>query len=296
MKQVRFIINPNSGTSQKKGLEYKIKEYLNHSVFIYKVEYTKHEGHARELAKRYVEEKVDIVVACGGDGTVNEIANPLIHTKTILAIIPLGSGNGFAGHLQIPTDIKGAIEQINELNVLRVDTCTLNDESFINVAGLGFDGLISYKVKKGIIRGIWMYLKTIFVEMFSYNPIDIDFTIENKDYSGSFATIAIANGRFYGNNFQVAPGAQITDGLLDIVMIKKTKLIYYLLNAYRFLNGSIYHSKIVDHIQAKSIKILNTKNLYYHIDGEGNTGANDIVISIVPSSLNVIIGAKNKVK
>lgn len=286
--KIRFIVNPKSGTSTKKDLKTLIEQYLDHHKYDYEYKETHAAGHASILAHEAIEQNVNIVVACGGDGTVNEVASALIHSKTILAVIPGGSGNGFAGHLGLSRKIIHALKVINVGKTTLIDSCQVNDQKFVNISGIGFDGLVSYRSKKGTTRGLWMYLSVTFKEMITYEPPYIEVKINGKDYSGAYATVAVANASMYGYSFTLAPEALVTDGMFDIIMIKKASLITYLLNAYRFLNKTLHKSKYVIATRADSIQIKSNKAQYYHIDGEGFKTDRILNFSMVPQSLYVI--------
>ena len=138
-KIIRFIVNPVSGFGKQKVIEKLVEQYLNLTIFDYQIVYTKASKHAIELANQAVADNVNIVVAVGGDGSINEIARGLIGSNTALAIIPAGSGNGLARHLKIPLNIKKAIEIINNAKEKQMDTFQFNDECVFNISGVGFD-------------------------------------------------------------------------------------------------------------------------------------------------------------
>ena len=286
--RIHFIVNPNSGTSSKKDLRQSIDLLLDKTKYDYSYLETERAGHAIILTKEAVAQKVDIVAVCGGDGTVNEVASQLINTKVKLAIIPGGSGNGFAGHLGIPRNVKKAIEIINAGASDIIDSCMVNDRAFVNIAGIGFDGLISYRAKGNNKRGLWMYLKTTFKEMGAYEPPAIKVLIDGEDLSGNYATVAVANASMYGYSFTLAPEARLQDGMFDIILIKKASLITYLLNAYRFLNKTLHKSKYVIARRSSTIEISSDKVQFFHIDGEGFKTDAVLKFRIVPQSLEVI--------
>ena len=115
-KRITFVVNPISGTHGKEFILRLIEKELNHSIYDYSIRKTEYAGHASEIAAQAAAEHTDIVVAIGGDGTINEIGRALIHTNTAMGIIPCGSGNGLARHLHIPMEPKGAINVLNAVN------------------------------------------------------------------------------------------------------------------------------------------------------------------------------------
>ena len=163
MKKIVYIINPNSGVGKKRSIAKEIRQlWKENGKSDSKIEivYTAHRGHARELAESY-RNKVDIIVAVGGDGTVNEIGTGLINSSTALGIIPAGSGNGLARELDIPLRITNAIEIINEAKIRTLDVMKIQDHYSLNVAGIGFDAFISHKFAKVKVRGPLQYMNLI---------------------------------------------------------------------------------------------------------------------------------------
>ena len=289
-KKIRFIINPKSGVSKKDLLADQIKLHLDDQLYDLDIQWTTHAGHAKTLSLEAVNDGYDTVVAVGGDGSVNEVASQLLHTQVNLGIISAGSGNGFAGNLGIERNNVGkAIEVINKRNIQLIDSCQANGDFYINVAGFGFDGKISYNAKQGSRRGIQMYIREVLKESFNRKFFKADILIDGKKYHGEFITIVAANAAMYGYNFVVAPDADLQDGLLDIVMIKRTSVYKYFLSSYRFLNRSIARSSFVDIYRGKEVSIKSYDDqIYYHVDGEGMKGPKEIKFSIVPKSIYIL--------
>ena len=144
-KKITFILNPISGTHNKNMIPEYIDEIISKDDFDYEIRTTEYAGHAAEIAHDCVEQQVDVVVAVGGDGTVNEVARSLTHSQTALGIIPCGSGNGLARHLCIPLDVKKALRIINHCQIESFDYGVINDLPFFCTCGMGFDAFISFK-------------------------------------------------------------------------------------------------------------------------------------------------------
>src|SRR5690349_8414923 len=143
-RKILFIINPISGAGKHRTAEKVIGTKLDRQIFDYEIAYTKAHRHAIELSKRGVLEGFDILVAAGGDGSVNEVGKSLIGTNATLAILPCGSGNGTARHLKVPVNLPRAIETINRGKSSVIDTFNINNEPVINVAGIGFAAHIAH--------------------------------------------------------------------------------------------------------------------------------------------------------
>jgi len=219
-KKIRFIVNPISGVGRQKIIEKLIDEQLNRTLFDYEIVYTKASKHATELAKEALANNCHIVVAVGGDGSVNEIAKGLVGSNTSIAIIPTGSGNGLARHLQIPLDLKKAMALINASKKTTIDTIQLNEETFVNVAGVGFDAHIGWEFAKFGKRGLLSYIKLILRELPKYKAQDFELIIDGKSIHQKAFLISFANGSQWGNNAHIAPLADAADGFMDIAILK----------------------------------------------------------------------------
>lgn len=228
-------------------------------------------------------------MACGGDGTVNEVAKSLVHTNTTLGIIPNGSGNGFAMHIGMGRSTKKAINILNEAIEYRIDTCTVNDTFFLNLAGIGFDALVAYKIDHGKKRGLPMYVSTITKEMLKFKAENYKVKTDSQTIEGAYSIIAVANAAMYGYNFSIAPKAKLTDGLLDVVFIRDAPLAKTLLNSWRMLNNTMDKSQLVDIIKTKEVIVSTDKPYYYHVDGESYQFDTDLHFKVVPNSLNVLL-------
>lgn len=285
---ITFIVNPFSGTTNKDDFDKIVKDHIDTDRYEYTITYTEAAGHATALAQEAVSQQKSIVVAVGGDGTINEVAAGLVHTETALAIIPAGSGNGFALHLGMSKDHKSAIQQLNTAKRSKVDTCLLNGKFFINVAGLGFDAQVAYHTKTDTNRGFWNYLKRALQLSTKYTPEELSLEIDGNKIEGKYAAAVVANASKYGYIFTVAPFAKLNDGLLDIILFKDTFVPRYFMEAYRFVNNTVHKSSITETYTGKSIKIKSVHKSYYHLDGEGFDKTTDFEISVVPDSIWVM--------
>ena len=219
-KKITFILNPISGTHSKEEIPELIEKTLDHDLFEPRIVFTEYAGHAAEIAREESKAGTDVVVAVGGDGTVNEVARSLVHTPTALAIIPCGSGNGLARHLCLPLDIKKAIEVINSCKIERFDYGVINELPFFCTCGMGFDAFISLKFAEAGKRGPITYVENVLKEGLKYKPE----TYEVEDESGATRykafLIACANASQYGNNAYIAPGATMKDGEMDVIIME----------------------------------------------------------------------------
>lgn len=287
-KRIFFIINPISGVGRQKVIEKLIEKHLDRTLFDYEIAYTKASKHAVELAKQAVTNNCNIVVAVGGDGSVNEIAKGLVGSTTAMAIIPTGSGNGLARHLKIPLDLKKAMEVINGSKETTIDTIQLNDETFVNVAGIGFDAHIGWEFAKFGKRGLSSYMKVIMRELPKYKAQDFELIIDGKPIHQKAFLISFANGSQWGNNAYIAPLADVADGLMDIAVLKNVSFLSGIIIGYKLFRKTLHESNYLEIIKAKEV-IVKQKNTIAHIDGEPIEAGNTISIKVNPLSLKVIV-------
>jgi YegS/Rv2252/BmrU family lipid kinase len=285
-KKILFIINPISGTGKQKIVEQLIDKYLDLAKFKFKLVYTEYAKHAIKISHDSVN-NFDIIVAVGGDGSVNEVSKNIINTDTILAIIPTGSGNGLARHLKIPVNLKNAILRINNLQVKRIDTAKINDYHFLGTAGTGFDAHIGWCFAKASKRGFWSYMKITVKEYFNYKDEIYTINVDGKEINTRALLITFANSNQYGNNAFISPKSIIDDGFLRVIILKRFPLYAVFEFTYRMFNKKFDTFKYVTALKGKVIKVKVPKE-ELHIDGEPFKMGKELAIEIVPNSLNII--------
>ena len=219
-KHITFIVNPISGTGDKAEIPDLIAELLDAERFSYDIRQTQYRGHAAEIAHQCADDGIDVVVAVGGDGTVNEVARSLTHTNTALGIIPCGSGNGLARHLCIPINVRKAIQVINECQIESFDYGVINDLPFFCTCGMGFDAFISLKFAQAGKRGPVTYVENVLKEGLKYKPETYEIVDDSGTNIYNAFLIACANASQYGNNAYIAPGATMKDGLMDVIVME----------------------------------------------------------------------------
>lgn len=287
-KKIYFIVNPISGIGRQKIIERLIDQHLDRTLYDYEIAYTKAAKHATELSQHASQNGFDVVVAVGGDGSVNEVARGLIGTQSVLAIIPAGSGNGLARHLQIPIHLKKAMEIINRGKSTLIDTMLLNDEPFVNVAGIGFDAHIGWEFAKFGKRGFASYLKVIQREFPKYKAQEFELSIGGKKEIKKAYLISFANGSQWGNNALIAPLADISDGLMDLVVLKDVSFLKSISIGYRLFSKTIHKSAHVEVYKVKEA-VIKQQHSIAHIDGEPIKTGQDIIVKVNPLSLHVLV-------
>ena len=263
-----LIINPISGTSNKRGLDAVVRERLSPKGFDIEVAMTTCRGDATKLAANAVASGFDTVIAAGGDGTVNETARALRDTGVALGIIPCGSGNGLARHLDIPVDIGASLLVIAENHIMNCDCGTVNDRPFFCTFGVGFDAAVSEKFAHEKRRGKLTYLRRTFEEYISYNPEEYVISANGKVLSEKAFLVAVCNASQYGNNAYIAPDASMTDGLLDVTIIHSGTPLTTALVGFALLTGYINRNTLI-HTFRTSHAFTERKNPgAAHLDGE----------------------------
>src|SRR5690606_12791787 len=287
-KKLLFIINPISGGKEKSNFEKRSAQFLDTTLFDAQYRFTEKPDHAAELAQKAIQDNYDVVVAVGGDGTINEVARTLVNTPVVLGIVPEGSGNGLAGYLEIPMVMKEAILLLNKFRVKQIDSGKLNDHYFFNMAGIGFDAVISDRFDKDSIRGPFGYMKTVVSEIGNYKAENYRFVIDGKDYEEEAFMSSLANSPQYGNHAYVPPNASVSDGLLDVCIVKPFPLFLLPKMLFHLFSRTTDKSGFVDIIRGKEILIKREKEGYVHVDGQPICLGKELNCSILPDSLYII--------
>lgn len=289
-KNIAFIVNPISGTSDKTKISGSIYSILDKEIFDYiEIVLTEYRGHGTELSKRFSAEKFDVVVAVGGDGTVNEVGKALIHTDVSMGVISTGSGNGLARHLKIPMNFKKAIEQLNFSETIKMDYGLANGRPFFCTAGTGFDAYVSYKFADSKKRGMMGYLEQMVTGFLNYEPSHYRLTGKNIDFEGKAFVITFANASQWGYNAYIAPKASVQDGLLDVSIISNVPIIAIPSLAFELFTKTIDKGFLYNSLQTKEITLERDAPAPFHLDGDAYDEDKKIHIKIVPDGLNVFV-------
>lgn len=264
-------------------------KFLDAAKFNATYVFTEGRGHAYELALEKVNRDSDVLVAVGGDGTINEVASGIGESGKLMGIIPYGSGNGLARSLGISLDDRLAVLALNKLNINRIDSGTFNDRNFFNMAGIGFDAHISTIFANHITRGLAGYVKTAIAEISNYQCQNYILEIDGKRIVRDAFMISIANSSQFGNNAHISPFASLRDGLLDVVIIKPFPLYQFPILGYKMFNRSTHTSNFVEIMKGKDIRIIREGSGAIHIDGEPCSMGSELRIKVKPLSLAVLV-------
>jgi len=288
-KHLVFIINPKSGVERQKEITDALDTYLDKGRYTYEIQTTEYAKHGTTLAKEAAARGAYAVVAVGGDGSVNDVVRGLLGSNTLLGIIPKGSGNGMARTMDIPLGVDDAIKVINKGNTVAMDVAYANGEPYISNAGVAFDALISKKFSKSERRGLMVYSWLVTKHMWLYKSWKWQITIDGMAMTERAFIVNVANGQQFGYNFKVAPMANYTDGLLDLIIVRRFPKIMGGLLSLRFMNGTIHKSPFVKHFTGKEITVSHPSLQLMQTDGDAHTCENSIKFTIEKGAQKVIV-------
>lgn len=291
-KSVIFIVNPISGTTRKKRVCEVIEQTADSAALDWSIVYTERAGHATDLARQAVEQGVDIVVAVGGDGTVNETAAGLIQSHTALGIVPCGSGNGLARHLDLPLDVAKAVRVVNEGLIHRLDYGLCDGRPFFCTCGLGFDAFISDKFATSHRRGPIAYMENILRGGLGYKPQVYDIEDDNGRVLHKAYVVTCANASQYGNNAYIAPSASMKDGVLDVVLIEPFTALQAPQIALQMFNKTLPANSHVKTFRTSRLTIRRRHEGVCHVDGDPFEAGREIVVELVPHGIDVVVNRR----
>ena len=286
-KDIAFVINPNAGVKKKIDVIGFIKSYFprfaNCDLIVWK------NAHDFESVKQQVVSgNYKIVVACGGDGTVNLVSSIVMHTDMALAILPLGSGNGLARSNGIPLNLKDALAVIANAHIKTIDGALINGIPFFCTAGVGFDALIAEKFASSTKRGFLTYFKTSVREFFSYKTHNYKVTVDGEVLNINAFLITVANAGQWGNNIYISPEASLNDGILHVSILKPFGMGGISSVGLKLFRKQIHTSAHFISLNGKQIEIEFPGQLPVHYDGEPLMVEDKLRIEIVPNSLKVV--------
>lgn len=293
-RNIIYIINPISGTRSKKNLRQIIEDKTKQKEISYSIFPSKEDGDYSFLRSIIKEEKITDIVIAGGDGTVSQVVGSLMNEDVNFGVIPCGSGNGLAYAAKIPRQVEKALEVIFKGHTVETDGFYVNKTFACMLCGIGFDAKVAHEFAGQKKRGLKTYAKLVSKNFFSASPYT--FSIESnglKFFTEAFF-ISIANSNQFGNNFTIAPKALLADGLLDIVVAKKTTkpaLLFNLLKQIfagkiRTISSSL--DQPIIYFQTERIKIGNMSTAPLHIDGDPAEAPDKLIIEIKKKCFRLI--------
>jgi len=295
-KKIRIIYNTKSGLIHpiqlvKRLIGFHFPKNLSHV----ELSLTEYRRHAAELARDAVVSGFDIVVAIGGDGTINEVASQLVNTNVWLGTIPMGSGNGFARSMNIPLNLFRAFRNITRGDVQLIDVAIANNRYFFTTAGFGLDAMIGKRFDDSKVRGPAEYYVASVKERFNFEPSDYEIQFGDQSLKRKAIIVAVANMNQYGINAIIAPHAEPDDGKLDICIVNGDKLFPAMYHLPKLFTGQIDKAPSVELYQHTEFKVIREKPEVYHLDGEViHQKEKEIKVSVLPKALNVLVNPKTE--
>jgi YegS/Rv2252/BmrU family lipid kinase len=292
-----YFINPISGTKGKSLLQEIIKKKTAEKGIGFEVLYTNAEGDYSSLAQKIISEKITDIIICGGDGTINQVANATLGTGINIGIIPMGSGNGLALAARIPKRIDKALEIIFAGKAEFIDSFYINKKFSCMLCGLGFDAQVAHDFAQQQKRGLATYVKQSTKNFFAAKTYPFELSIDGRHINTEAFFISIANSNQFGNNFTIAPQASLHDGLLDIVVVNKMsklRMVWSILKQIR--NGQVrlyedkkYHRNDIHYFQTKKLSIKNGQLAPLHIDGDPAETSTAFEIEIIEKAFKLLV-------
>ncbi len=292
-KKLLLIVNPISGILPKREIIATAHRRLEAAGYEVKTKATERAGHALELAREAAEKGYYAVVAAGGDGTVNEVATGIAGSRTVLGIIPLGSGNGLARHVILSIDIDKAIDVIAADYPKRCDYGTANGRPFFCTFGMGFDAEVSRQFSSASRRGLITYLQSVFKVYLKYRSEEYEISTPEATFRVKAFLVAVCNASQYGNNAFIAPTASIHDGVLDITVIHSGDPFTRVMVGVELFTGRINSNIIIQTIRTPRATIRKLPGTV-HIDGDVAEMPETVEVECHPSSISIFCDPKGK--
>jgi YegS/Rv2252/BmrU family lipid kinase len=288
-RKIVYLINPVSGTKQKNSLEKTIRRATEKKKLPYEIVRTNAGGDYAFLKEKIIKEKITDVVICGGDGTISSISGALIGVDVNTGIIPMGSGNGLALGAGIPRKARKALDIVFKGATSYIDGFYINDRFSCMLSGIGLDAAVAHEFARQKKRGLKTYVKLSARHFFSAKPYQFEISNAKNNISTEAFFISIANSNQFGNNFKIAPRAVLSDGLLDIVIVKKMNKLRLLLSVLYQVTGFNRRKKDIIQFQTRELTINNPSLAPLHIDGDPVETAEKFHIKVVPKAIKLIV-------
>lgn len=290
-EKIIFILNPISGFLglRRRKVEKIIRTAIKKENLVGEIWYSKYAGHTTELVKKAADDRVKAVVIAGGDGSINEAARSLVYTDTALGIIPCGSGNGLANHLKISFNIKKALQTIKEGYTKAADTIKIGNQYAFSLAGIGLDAMIAERYRLAKQRGFLSYMRSSLIEYVTHTPETITIKTDTMEIQEKCICLVFANSNQFGYNFRIAPQADLFDGYMDVVIVKKMPLISAPLSSMQIWTGYADKCLYISSFKAKKVSIIREHDGMMNIDGDPFKSEQNIDVEVLPASLKLIV-------
>jgi YegS/Rv2252/BmrU family lipid kinase len=290
LKKVLFIVNNKAGTGNRERFPALVEQVLDPSLFSWRIAFTQYRGHGAALSAEAARGEADIVVAVGGDGSVNEVARGLLGTRSVLGVVPAGSGNGFARALGIPRNPSRALQLIARFHPRTIDVGFANGHLFLSNAGTGFDSLIARLFHDAPGRGLFNYARLVVGAVRGYRSGHYHLVTDSGEMHEPAFFVVAANGDQFGYNFRIAPGARLDDGLLDICILRPLHWWQLPAVSLRSVTGRLEGSRFALHVRTRSLTLKADEELsWMQVDGDAVPVRDGVLtITVAPAALTVL--------
>ena len=289
MAKTCFILNPTAGPSHRHDLPALIARHFGAREPDYAIRWTERAGHAVALAREAAAEGFAVVVAVGGDGTVNEVGRGLLGTDAAMGIVPQGSGNGLARHLKVPLGLAAALRRLAAPAFSRMDVGVLNGHPFFCTAGLGFDAHVAQHFAQAGTRGLSTYLRVTLREYRRYRPVAVRADLDGQILATDCYVLAFANASQYGNNAYIAPRADLRDGLLDVCLIDALPVGRAIRVSLGMALGNLPQTRAAEYFRVPRGRVTAAAPLGFHVDGDYQGHATEFAVELRPLALAVAV-------
>ena len=242
-----------------------------------------------DLARAAAAAGFGVVVAVGGDGTINEVGRGLLGTEAALGIVPQGSGNGLARHLGVPLDVPAALRRLAAPTFSRMDVGMMNGHPFFCTAGLGFDAHVSQHFALAGSRGLSTYLRVTLREYSHYRPVPVRATLDGQEMATDCYVLAFANASQYGNNVYIAPRADLRDGLLDVCLIDALPVVRAFRVSLAMALGNLPETSAAAYFRVARGRVVAQAPIGFHVDGDYMGHATEFDVEVLPLALAVAV-------
>lgn len=291
MIYIHFIVNPISGKGNHNITNTLLSVYFPSSKYKIKVDYTEYKGHAILLARDAVENGPDCIVACGGDGTISEVAAVMVNLEIPLGIVPVGSGNGLASNLRIPKDVGLAVKMIKNRRESFIDVGKVNNQYFFSNMGIGIDAVIIRKYEENNQRSLYGYIKAALWASLNYKPFDTVVILNGRTLEMRPFMLFVSNSNEMGYNMGLTPDAELNDGLLDLVIVPELNFWEKLYLGYCILTNSSTRFNKASRESIRHIDIEHPDKIFLDIQTDGeyhNFRTNKLQVEVIKNGLRVI--------
>lgn len=295
-RKIIYLINPISGTKKKDS----VKDLIIRKTIAEKIDFdilpSRADSNYAHLQQLILNEKVTDVIVCGGDGTLNGVAHALQGMPVNIGIIPIGSGNSVALASKIPRKPSLALDIVFKGKAAPVDAFYVNEKFSCALCGIGFDASVAHEFAKQKTRGLQTYLRISTIKFFNSRPYPFEITLDDRVLNTEAYFISIANSNQFGNNFTIAPQASLSDGLLDVVIVKKMSKLLLPFSVLLQVAGTNRTMKVIEYVERKNIiyvqtdriSIKNPEHAPLHIDGEPVDTSGEFRIRLIRNCFNLI--------